>query len=390
MGESYSARIDSDLRQKAENLFKNLSPELLTEAENARWQLFNWLERIDAVRRNLIGSLSDELIEKLMHTFIEAYTGDKKEAKKLKRLQPELVKAALKPVLEAFVKVFSDGMSAGLPEVGIFSRQLSNIEGFDYPLMQTGVSVDTVNNVVNVKISKDPYQPIGFDNGRGFISFEHGKLVWRRSWFIGLMLPIRPAFEVEIKPVTKVGRMFNNRQEAENTISMFRQDCVDMANCAPEAKAEMEDKLRVGFDLARIRLPSLDEHLTKFETDNPGVGEKFKNVEITQLLTSTAEWIQMHLDDEDIAKTVEETNLLIDTSNSNKVTLLKELINKLRNIKIFWQQRKIDNEQMLELVKGMSVTCREFRDVADKISEGNNPTVMLDTAIEWAAAKVLE
>lgn len=182
----------------------------------------------------------------------------------------------------------------------------------------TGFHVVVDTGVVNAKVGRHPYQPIGWDDGQHFVPMTHSQMLWRRQFAIASLREIPSCFSVEetgYRPPAGVDDSLNDADRAS------MQEALDVLRdrLAIEDQGSSGDRLSLldTLKLAVLQTPRLDRYLTaqeeafraQHESDLMDVA--VAGGALPRVVFGLTEWLDMKLQEDEVRRTVEGTILKV-------------------------------------------------------------------------------
>lgn len=387
---SYADTTEERIRQAADRQFAKLAtdPKRAEQAQSDRVRLYSWLLRVDDLARNPKTLVTDELASDMdvaFRKFLHEQTAPEFVALKnaWEALTPEQALDAAQAVARS---AFGHARTGQL----LTRRSDSNVwEG-------TGFHVSERTLGVHVKVGNNPYQPIGYDDGKHFLPTEGSKLLWLRDWAYAVVYPFSPAFEVEAsaaKPQEfsdSTALSDKERQRMEGWVELLREDlskwkALDRKNTA--AVEEAESNIRDSVKLLRIQIPRVDQVMLKMETERPEVGEFFANVPADQLLVCTCEYMQMKLDDDTVRRLMDGTTIRSGQALPERV-LLEQAKARLAQVRP-GPNKPEDGEAIIQCLCELSSAFPALREAVCAFEKANPDATTaqsLEQADKWLSA----
>jgi len=299
MSTEYSDKINSKVKAgsiRAFELLKDEPESATTQTVESRSTLYNWLINVEHFTKAPSLKVSEDDVKAFEAA--QAATG---------------TAAALSEIM--------DKALAGHRGL-LLSRQDQN-----FLWEQTGFHSDLEVQAVFAKIGKLPYQPIGFDNGTGYIPLEGSKTLWTREFALAFVAPLEPAFKIEKRADRKVDAFekayLTPEQVAtyKEAVDWFNTDLKQMTDLHAQpatgerdaAILELENKIKETVKLACIRIPPLDVKLAEMEAKYGDVtGDLFKFV------TACREYVELHLNENAVRQVITTTELLTRDGSAKK------------------------------------------------------------------------
>lgn len=334
--EKYQKQLASKAQEHLDSIPADQKP-VLGAAHN---QLLSWLVTMNEQTRNAANIVNSDMVlagmdsvDKLpplseLEAFRNLWTSLDQD------LKASIVNHILKSV---FAKVGLGGM--------LVSR------GTEYKLWeQTGFHID--QQVVCAKVGANPYQPIGFDDGKHFVQTPGAKRLWTRDFRIAVLFPYSAAFEVATND-TKVESTLD--QAALKTIlGWFEETELTLGTGkTPEETAEINEQALDTVELARLRMPQLDAKLKEVEA-SPELNGSLAKADLSQLIRACAEWCRMHIADNDVAQDIASKTIVVKDREAERTAMMQSLLSAFKSV---------DEASSANALSAFKIALPEFTDV---------------------------
>jgi len=383
-------KYEERLKASAEQAFEEMPDEYRDEAAASRTQLLNWLVNMDRATKNPAELVDDNVANVACNVFEAALAHLKQSTKE---------KAALNELEKAFNNL-SDDTQLNLLRFVVGQTLASYATNCalvtranDLFLWENvGFHIDGDIKCAFAKVGRQSYQAIGFDDGEHYIGTEGSKTLWLREFGMAVILPYAPPFHVERAELeeqvsSSIALSDKEREKIEEVVTMFEADLSEHGKLTnngkdKETREELEDKMREGIKLARIRLPRFDQKMDEFLEENPEAGENFENVDIVQLLVSCSEFLRMKLDDDEVRRDVEATVISTDSFPTGQRKLITTLMGGISSL-IPKEGDEPDHETLMQRINEVAISMPTVRELLADVDPSSNTLDAAEAVLIW-------